>query len=171
MAGTTNIVFPQWWRSWSAVGLYAGLPSNLTLGTRFVVPILELLLLIPVVVFNPRHLTRQTRWSRAVSVALVGVIGVANLVSLILLVQALVSRRRQRQPQAFARRPSGLAHEHHRVWPSLIGNSTAAARSSAPIYRERNYRPPTSGSPKTKTPTPWTKSPRPRRAKPTGRRC
>ena len=53
-------------------------------------PILELLLLIPVVVFNPRHLTRQTRWSRAVSVALVGVIGVANLISLILLVQALV---------------------------------------------------------------------------------
>jgi hypothetical protein len=73
------------------VGLYAGLPSNLTLGTRFVVPILELLLLIPVVAFNPRHLTRQTRWSRAVSVALVGVIGVANLISLILLVQALVS--------------------------------------------------------------------------------
>ncbi len=73
------------------VALYAGLPSNLTLGTRFVVPILELLLLIPVVAFNPRHLTRQTRWSRAVSVALVGVIGVANLISLILLVQALVA--------------------------------------------------------------------------------
>jgi hypothetical protein len=73
------------------VVLYAGLPSNLTLGMRFVVPVLEVALLIPLVAFNPRRFTRQTRWSRALSVALVAVIGVANLVSLILLVHALVT--------------------------------------------------------------------------------
>jgi hypothetical protein len=73
------------------VGLYAGLPSDLTLGTRFVVPALELVLLVPVVGFNPRRLVRQTTLSRALSVALVGVIGIANLVTLALLVHALVS--------------------------------------------------------------------------------
>ena len=72
------------------VALYAALPSNLTLGSRFVVPGLELLLLVPVLAFNPRRLTRQTPWSRLLSLALVGVIGIANLVSLVLLVHALV---------------------------------------------------------------------------------
>lgn len=71
--------------------LYLALPSNLTFGTRFVVPILELLLLVPLVAVNPRRFTRETRVSRAMSLGLVGVIGVANLLSLIFLVHALVS--------------------------------------------------------------------------------
>jgi hypothetical protein len=74
----------------AGVALYAALPSNLTLGSRFVVPGLELILLVPVLAFNPRRLTRQTPWSRVLSVLLVGVIGIANLVSLVLLVHALV---------------------------------------------------------------------------------
>ncbi len=72
------------------VALYAALPSNLTAGSRFVIPGLELLLLVPVFAFNPRRLARQTRLSRALSLALVGVIGLGNLISLILLVRALV---------------------------------------------------------------------------------
>jgi len=75
----------------AGIVLYAGLPSNLTFGTRFVVPILEVLLLVPLVAFNPRRFTRETKASRAVSLALVGVIGAANLLSLIFLVRALVS--------------------------------------------------------------------------------
>jgi uncharacterized membrane protein len=71
--------------------LYIGLPSNLTFGTRYVVPVLELLLLIPLVAFNPRRFTRETALSRATSLGLVGVIGAANLVSLVLLVDALLS--------------------------------------------------------------------------------
>jgi uncharacterized membrane protein len=70
--------------------LYAALPSNLTFGTRFVVPVLELLLLVPLIALNPRRFTRETRASRAMSLGLVGVIGAANLLSLILLVRALV---------------------------------------------------------------------------------
>jgi uncharacterized membrane protein len=72
------------------VALYAALPSDLTLGSRFLVPGLELVLLVPVLVINPRRLTRQTPMSRVLSLALVGVIGIANLVSLVLLVRALV---------------------------------------------------------------------------------
>ncbi len=74
----------------AGVALYAALPSDLTAGTRFVVPALELALLIPVLAFNPRRLTRETHWSRLLSLALVGVIGIANLVSLVLLIRALV---------------------------------------------------------------------------------
>ncbi|MDQ1399478.1 MAG: hypothetical protein QOF81_994 [Acidimicrobiaceae bacterium] len=73
------------------VVLYAALPSNLTFGTRFVVPALEIVLLVPLVAINPHHFNRETKWSRAVSVALVAVIGCANTVSLVLLVHALVS--------------------------------------------------------------------------------
>jgi uncharacterized membrane protein len=73
------------------VVLYVGLPGNLTFGTRFAVPILEILLLVPLVAFNPRRFTRETRASRGLSLALVGVIGAANLVSLVFLVRALVS--------------------------------------------------------------------------------
>jgi uncharacterized membrane protein len=71
--------------------LYAALPSKLTFGTKFVVPVLELLLLIPLVAFNPRRFTRETRASRATSLGLVGVIGAANLLSLVFLVRALLS--------------------------------------------------------------------------------
>jgi len=73
------------------VVLYVALPSNLTFGTRFVVPALELLLLVPLVLVNPRRFSRETRWSRILSVGLVGVIGAGNLTSLVLLVRALVS--------------------------------------------------------------------------------
>jgi hypothetical protein len=72
------------------VALYAALPSDLTVGSRFVIPGLELALLVPVLAFNPRRLEHQTKVSRALSLALVGVIGLANLVSLVLLVRALV---------------------------------------------------------------------------------
>ena len=71
--------------------LYAALPSNLTFGTRFVVPVLELLLLVPLVAVNPRRFTRETKVSRAMSLGLVALIGAANLLSLILLVRALLS--------------------------------------------------------------------------------
>ena len=73
-----------------AVALYAALPSDLTVGSRFVVPGLELALLIPVLASNPRRLQRQTKVSRLLSLSLVGVIGIANLVSLVLLIRALV---------------------------------------------------------------------------------
>ncbi len=79
----------------SGVVLYAALPSQLVLGTRFVVPALELLLLIPVVAVNPRRFRRQTSWSRALSLALVAVIGAANLFSLGLLINALLAGQAQ----------------------------------------------------------------------------
>ncbi|MYS24076.1 Uncharacterized membrane protein [Streptomyces sp. DvalAA-14] len=74
-----------------AVGLYVALPQQLLLAPRYILPALELLLLIPLVAFNPRRLTRQTRTTRTLSLTLVFVIAASNLVALGLLVHDLVS--------------------------------------------------------------------------------
>ena len=55
-----------------AIALYALLPETLLLCPRFVIPALGVLLLVALVVVNPRRLTRQTRLSRVASLALVG---------------------------------------------------------------------------------------------------
>ncbi|WP_199520416.1 hypothetical protein [Kitasatospora sp. MBT63] len=74
-----------------AVLLYLALPEQLLVAPRFVLPSLEVLLLVPLIAVNPRRLTRQTRVSRLLSLAVVAVIGVANLTALGLLIHALVS--------------------------------------------------------------------------------
>ncbi|MGI8778121.1 MAG: hypothetical protein ACR2LJ_12255 [Acidimicrobiales bacterium] len=73
------------------IGLYVTLPSELVLGTRFVVPALEVVLLVPLIGVNPSRFHRETKWSRALSITLVGVIGAANMFSLALLIHALIS--------------------------------------------------------------------------------
>jgi hypothetical protein len=73
------------------IGLYAGLPSELMAGPRYLVPALELLLLLPLIAINPRRFTKQTRLSRLLSLGLVLVIALANLISLGFLVAALVA--------------------------------------------------------------------------------
>ncbi|MFC9328693.1 hypothetical protein [Kitasatospora sp. NPDC057015] len=76
-----------------AILLYLVLPEQLLLGPRFVLPGLEVLLLIPLIAVNPRRMTRQNRLSRTLSLTLVGLIGVSNLVALGLLVHALVTKQ------------------------------------------------------------------------------
>ncbi len=74
-----------------AVALYLLLPQNLLFAPRLVLPGLELLLLIPLLVMNPRRMTRQTRTSRLLSLALVAVIAGSNLYALGMLIHDLVS--------------------------------------------------------------------------------
>lgn len=74
-----------------AVALYASLPNQLLVGPRFVIPILECILLIALVAADPRRITRQTRMSRMISLALIAVIVLTNLVALGQLVHDLVS--------------------------------------------------------------------------------
>jgi hypothetical protein len=75
----------------AAIALYALLPDTLLVRPRYVIPALGVLLLVTLVVVNPRRLTRQTHFSRIASLALVGLIGAANTITLVLLVQALLS--------------------------------------------------------------------------------
>src|SRR3954471_24089225 len=65
---------------------YALLPETLLFAPRFVIPVLELALLVALVATNPYRMVRRTRWSRAVSIALAGVVVGTNLVGLGMLV-------------------------------------------------------------------------------------
>jgi len=71
--------------------LYLVLPSALVVGPRYLVPALELVLLVPLLVGNPRRMTRETRALRWVSIGLLLLIAAANLSSLVLLVDQLVN--------------------------------------------------------------------------------
>jgi hypothetical protein len=73
-----------------AIGLYAALPNRLLIGPRYVVPGLELILFIPLVLANPRRMSKQNRLLRRLAIALVLLIAVSNLVALGLLIRSLV---------------------------------------------------------------------------------
>ncbi|MDJ0382347.1 hypothetical protein [Streptomyces sp. G-G2] len=73
-----------------AICLYLALPQQLLVAPRYVLPGLEILLLLPLIAINPRRLTRQTRTFRALSLTLVLIIAASNLVALGLLVDQLV---------------------------------------------------------------------------------
>jgi hypothetical protein len=75
----------------AAIALYALLPEQLILGPRLVIPALEAVLLIVLILVNPRRMTRDFPWSRAVALALVCLIAVANTVALVLLLRQLVT--------------------------------------------------------------------------------
>jgi hypothetical protein len=74
-----------------AIALYGLLPESVLFAPRYLIPGLELALLVALVVHNPGRLTRQTRWSRTASLALAALVTVANLVALGLLVYHLVT--------------------------------------------------------------------------------
>jgi uncharacterized membrane protein len=74
-----------------AIALYLLLPSALVVGPRYLVPALELMLLVPLLVGNPRRMTRESRALRWVSIGLLLLIAAANLSSLVLLVDQLVN--------------------------------------------------------------------------------
>jgi branched-subunit amino acid transport protein len=73
-----------------ALALYAFLPNELVGVLRFVIVGAGLALLVPLLVVNPHRLTRQTTWSRALSVGLALLLVVVNQVTLVLLVFKLV---------------------------------------------------------------------------------
>ncbi len=74
-----------------AAALYGLLPDSLLPAPRWVIPGLEVAFLIAVPTANPWRLTRDSRWSRLVSIALALVIIASNLVALGLLVADLTT--------------------------------------------------------------------------------
>lgn len=74
----------------AAILLYLALPQRLLIAPRYVLPALEVLLLLPLVAINPKRLTRQTRPFRVCSLTLVLVILASNLTALGILVHELV---------------------------------------------------------------------------------
>jgi hypothetical protein len=72
-----------------AAALYALLPGTLIVGPRFVIPSLEIALLAVLVAVNPVRMSRNTRWSRKISLALIGLIAVTNMIALVVLLREL----------------------------------------------------------------------------------
>jgi uncharacterized membrane protein len=74
-----------------ALTLYTTLPGSFFPELRYVVLGLGIVLLIPVVIYNPRRLTRETRWARLLSIGQAVVLLLANQVALVQLVVQLVT--------------------------------------------------------------------------------
>jgi uncharacterized membrane protein len=81
-----------------ALALYGALPSEVPVVLRAVVVVVGVLLVVPVVVLNPRRLDRETRWSRGLAVAQVLLLLVANQVALGFVVHALLTAKHEDGP-------------------------------------------------------------------------
>jgi adenosyl cobinamide kinase/adenosyl cobinamide phosphate guanylyltransferase len=77
---------------------YALLPASLLFVPRFVIPGLELVLLITLIATNPRRLTRETRWSRRTSIGLASLVIITNMLALGMLVQSLTEKSTAGEP-------------------------------------------------------------------------
>jgi len=74
-----------------ALALYALLPGSFFPELRIVVVVLGLVLLIPVIVLNPRRLNRETQWSRMLAITQGLLLLTANGVALVVLISRLIS--------------------------------------------------------------------------------
>jgi len=75
----------------AAIGLNLRLPDKLAPGPHYVVPGLAMALLLPLMIANPSHLSRESRDLRLLSIALIALVNLANVVSLVLLVHYLLA--------------------------------------------------------------------------------
>ncbi len=64
-----------------ALALYALLPSTVTVGVRYAVVGVCVVLLIPLVIYNPHHFTRESKWSRLAELGVATLLLVANLIA------------------------------------------------------------------------------------------
>ena len=72
-----------------AVGFYMTLPERLTLGPVWLVPVLELLLIVVLSIAGPKPEGGKD-WRRYMAIAIIAILNVANLVSLLLLLHDLI---------------------------------------------------------------------------------
>lgn len=74
-----------------AVAIYAFLPSSFIPVPRFILPVLTTLMAIPLIILNPHHFTRETAWSRWLSISLTAVLVLFNQVEIVGIIEKLVS--------------------------------------------------------------------------------
>jgi len=81
-----------------ALALYASLPSMFFPPLRYIVVGLGLILLVPLIIANPTHFTKQTKLTRILSLGQAAILLVANQIALVQLVIELVSAGKQDGP-------------------------------------------------------------------------
>lgn len=74
----------------ATLALYVTLPQRLTLGPNWLVPLVELALLIPLNIVFPHRHSNELRWQRNISIALIAIVNAANFISLIFLIADLL---------------------------------------------------------------------------------
>jgi len=74
----------------TALALYVTLPEHFVLGPRWLVPGLELALLVPLSIIAPRLTHDEPPWRRIAAIALIAIINAANVASLVFLVSFLI---------------------------------------------------------------------------------
>ncbi len=74
-----------------ALLLYISLPQRLTIGPLWVIPALELALLVPLSIASPRRVPGEGRLLQIAAMSLIGIVNIANVASLALLVKVLVT--------------------------------------------------------------------------------
>ena len=74
-----------------AIVLQLRVPENLSIGPTIVVPALAIVLLVPLIIANPKRFTPQSRDLRVVSIALIAAMNAGNVSSLLLLLRRLVN--------------------------------------------------------------------------------
>lgn len=81
---------------------YALLPRSLLIGPRYVIPVIELALLVALIATNPTRMTKETRWSRQASIVLASLVIVSNLFALGMLVDAMTEKGTEAGPLLIA---------------------------------------------------------------------
>ncbi len=74
----------------AALILYIALPDRLIYGSRWILPILEAALVLPLQFATPHRHIEESQWRRLLSILLIALVNIANLASLALLVAHLV---------------------------------------------------------------------------------
>jgi hypothetical protein len=81
-----------------AIGLQLLLPDQMAPQARYVLPVVELVLLIALFASDPSRMSREAWWLRALGLALSALVGLSNLVSVVLLVDGLVGGQQINAP-------------------------------------------------------------------------
>lgn len=74
-----------------ALALYVTLPDKLAVGPRWIVPLLELALLVPLMITAPRRVHDEPGTRRLAAIVLIAIVNIANVGSLALLVHLLLT--------------------------------------------------------------------------------
>lgn len=69
------------------------IPEKVQLIPAWVVPLIGVLLLVPLIALNPRRFTRETAWSRWLSISLAFLLTVANQITVLLTIHQLLDGR------------------------------------------------------------------------------
>jgi uncharacterized membrane protein len=75
----------------AAIAIYTLLPPSFIPVPRFILPVVATLLIVPLILLNPHRFTRETAWSRWLSISLGGVLLLANQVEVVGVVHQLLS--------------------------------------------------------------------------------